>query len=336
MTAGLALAFALSRAFLAPVAALLPDELNTINVVKEASPSVVFVTNIAIGQNIFMDEFAIPQGSGSGFIWDREGHIVTNFHVVQNGDEFLVTLKDQTQFAAKPVGVEPRKDIAVLKLVALKKPVPALKPVKLGQSETLQVGQQAIAIGNPFGLDNTVTKGIVSALGREVVGIGGVTIHDMIQTDAAINPGNSGGPLLDSGGELIGMNTMIFSRSGSSSGIGFAVPVSLIRKIVPELIKNGRVVQPGIGVIVFTDREKYQFFGDIDGVVVRHVRQDSPAARAGVRAGDVIVGIDGKPVRNYDDLYGALENYKVGDSIILRTFRDGKKKSARVELVNVY
>ena len=197
-----------------PAAALLPDEENSILVFSEASPSVVYVTNVAIGQTMYMDEFAIPQGAGSGFVWDKEGHIVTNFHVVQGGDAFLVTLRDQTQMEARLVGADPNKDIAVLKL---SRGLDRLKPIKIGSSDLLRVGQKTLAIGNPFGLDHTLTTGIISALGREVVGIGGVTIRDMIQTDAAINPGNSGGPLLDSSGVLIGMNTMIYSRSGSSA-----------------------------------------------------------------------------------------------------------------------
>ena len=219
------LVLALCAVLAAPAAALLPEEENTIKVFREASPSVVFVTNVALGRTMTMDEYAIPQGAGSGFVWDKKGHIVTNFHVVQGGDAFLVNFDDQTQLEAKIVGVDPNKDIAVLKV---SEPSDKLAPIKLGSSDKLQVGQQTFAIGNPFGLDHTLTRGIVSALGRQVEGVGGVTIRDMIQTDAAINPGNSGGPLLDSSGNLIGMNTMIYSRSGSSAGVGFAVPVSFI------------------------------------------------------------------------------------------------------------
>ena len=324
--------------------ALLPEEENTIKVFKDASPSVVSVTNIAVGQTETMDELAIPQGAGSGFVWDREGHIVTNYHVVRGGDAFLVTLKDQTQLEAKVVGVEPRKDIAVLKVL---KGLEKLVPVQVGRSETLQVGQKTVAIGNPFGLDNTVTTGIVSALGRKVIGIGGVTIHDMIQTDAAVNPGNSGGPMLDSDGKLIGMNTMIYSASGANAGIGFAVPVAFIRRIVPQLIKYGRTVQPGIGVVVLPEPQKYQLLGDLDGVVVRDVQAGSPASKAGLRGirrdvsgryvlGDVVIGIDDKPVKDYDDLYNILDLYKVGDKVHIKTLRDGKKRSYSVELINIY
>jgi S1-C subfamily serine protease len=328
----------------APAHALLPEEENTIKVFKEASPSVVFVTNIAVGQNAYLDEFAIPQGQGSGFVWDDKGHIVTNFHVVQGGDAFLVTLRDQTQLEAKVIGVEPRKDIAVLKVT---KGLEKLRPITVGDIEKLQVGQQAIAIGNPFGLDHTLTHGVISALGREVQGIGGVTIRDMIQTDAAINPGNSGGPLLDSAGRLIGMNTQIYSRSGGSSGIGFAVPVHYIKRIASQIIAYGKVIQPGIGITILTAGQKYYLLGDTEGVVINQVTPGGPAAKGGLRGlrrmpsgrvvlGDVIVGVDEYPVKDYDDLYNALDRFKVGDEVRIQVLRDGKKASARVALVNVY
>jgi S1-C subfamily serine protease len=242
------------------------------------------------------------------------------------------------------VGAEPRKDIAVLKVT---KGFEKLAPLQLGRSETLQVGQKTVAIGNPFGLDNTVTTGIVSAIGRQVVGIGGVTIHDMIQTDAAVNPGNSGGPMLDSDGRLIGMNTMIYSASGASAGIGFAVPVAFIRRIVPQLIKFGRTIQPGIGIVILPEPQKYQLLGDLDGVVVRDVQPNTPAARAGMRGirrdatgryriGDIIIGIDDKKVKDYDDLYNILDLYKVGDKVLLKSLREGKPKTYAIELINVY
>lgn len=330
--------------FAVPAAALLPDEENTIKVFHDAAASVVYVTNIAVGRSTYMDELAVPQGAGSGFIWDKKGHIVTNYHVVQGGDAFLITLKDQTQLEAKVIGAEPRKDIAVLRVT---KGLDKLKPVAVGSSDKLQVGQKAVAIGTPFGLDHTLTTGIVSALGREVQGVAGVTIRDMIQTDAAINPGNSGGPLLDSEGKLIGMNTMIFSRSGSSAGIGFAVPVSFIKRIVPQLIEHGRVVQPGIGITVLTEGQKYYWIGDEEGVVINEVTKAGPAAKAGLRGlrrlpggrvalGDILVGIDDRPVRDYDDLYNALDRYTVGDTVTIKVKRDGKPLSFRVTLINVY
>jgi S1-C subfamily serine protease len=227
------LALILAAAAALPAAALSPDEENTIAVFREAAPSVVFVTNVALEQNQYQDEFAVPQGAGSGFVWDKQGHIVTNFHVVQGGDAFLVTFDDQTQVQAKLIGTDANKDIAVLKI---EEKYDKLKPIAVGSSDKLSVGQQVLAIGNPFGLDHSLTKGIISAVGRVVQGIGGVTIHDMIQTDAAINPGNSGGPLLDSAGRLIGVNTAIQSPSGASAGIGFAIPVDEVNRVVPQVI----------------------------------------------------------------------------------------------------
>ena len=324
-------------------AALIPDEENTIAVFKAAAPSVVFVTNIAVGQDLYMDEFAIPQGSGSGFVWDPEGHIVTNYHVVAGGDAFLVTLKDHTELPAVLVGAEPRKDIAVLRV---QKPAVKLKPLAVGDSSRLQVGQKTLAIGNPFGLDNTLTTGIVSALGRQVLSVGRVTIRDMVQTDAAINPGNSGGPLLDSDGRLIGMNMSIYSPSGASAGIGFAVPVDTIKRIVPQIIRYGRSVQPGIGISVLRDDQKLQLVGGVPGVVVREVESGLPAARAGVRGlrvsrgrlslGDVIVGVGGEEVKDYDDLYNALDRRKVGDMVEFSFLREGRRRQVRIELIDVF
>ncbi|MBI5625437.1 MAG: trypsin-like peptidase domain-containing protein [Elusimicrobia bacterium] len=323
---------------------LLPDEENTIKVFEEASPAVVFVTNIAVERSFYLDEFAIPQGSGSGFIWDKAGHIVTNYHVVAGGDIFLVKLKDHTELRARLVGKEERKDLAVLKVEA---PQEKLRQLPLGDSSSLRVGQKTIAIGNPFGLDNTLTTGIISALGRQMEGVGGVTIRDLVQTDAAINPGNSGGPLLDSEGRLIGVNTMMVSRSGASAGIGFAVPVAFVKKIVPQLIKYGKVIQPGMGISILTEGQKYYLLGAIKGVVIREVSPAGPAERAGLRGmrrdftgrvvlGDIIVGINDEPVDDYDDLYNALDLYKVGDTVTVKVVRESRKRSFQVELVNVF
>jgi S1-C subfamily serine protease len=322
---------------------LLPDEVNTISVFKGASASVVYVTNVAITQSPYMDEQAIPQGTGSGFVWDRKGHIVTNFHVVQGGNAFLVTLADQTQLEARLVGSDPTKDIAVL---VVEKGHEKLQPVRPAQFESLQVGQKTIAIGNPFGLDHTLTTGVISALGREVQGVSGITIRDMIQTDAAINPGNSGGPLLDSDGALIGMNTMIYSRSGGSAGIGFAVPVSFIARIVPELIKYGKVVRPGMGVSILNTGQKYYLIGEQPGVVINEVAPGGPAAKAGLRglrrlqggrvaAGDVIIGVDAFAVKDFDDLYNAFDRYKAGDTVTVKIKRGGRELALPVKLVNL-
>ena len=323
--------------------ALLPDEENTIKVFKSASASVVYITNVAITQSPYMDEQAIPQGTGSGFVWDRAGHIVTNFHVVQGGNAFLVTLGDRTQLEAKLVGTDPTKDIAVLKV---EKSRDKLRPVNVGKLEALQVGQKTIAIGNPFGLDHTLTTGIISALGREVQGVSGITIRDMIQTDAAINPGNSGGPLLNSDGELIGMNTMIVSRSGGSAGIGFAVPVSFIARIAPELIKYGKVVRPSLGITILNTGQKYYLIGEEPGVVINEVAPGGPAAKAGLRGlrrlpggrvapGDIIVGVDSFAVKDFDDLYNAFDRYRPGDTATVKIMRSGAPMSLSVKLANL-
>ncbi len=343
MMTRLMLAAVLAAAPALPAAALLPEEENTIKVFREASPSVVFVTNVALGRSMSMDEYAIPQGAGSGFVWDKKGHIVTNFHVVQGGDAFLVNFDDQTQMEAKLVGADANKDIAVLQV---SEPSDKLTPIHVGSSDKLSVGQQTFAIGNPFGLDHTLTKGIISALGRSVEGVGGVTIRDMIQTDAAINPGNSGGPLLDSSGNLIGMNTMIYSRSGSSAGVGFAVPVAFIKRIVPQLIQYGKVSRPGIGITILTPGQKYYVIGEQDGVVVDKVAKDGPAARAGIRGGrrlpggryqigDILIGIDDHPVKDFDDLYNALDRYKPGDSVEVKVLRGDKTVSLPIKLINI-
>jgi S1-C subfamily serine protease len=282
---------------------------------------------------------AVPRGSGSGFIWNKDGYIVTNYHVVEKGDLFLVTLINEKQYEAKLIGGEPRKDIAVLKL---KKKIKNLTAVEVGSSKNLKVGQQAIAIGNPFGLDRTMTTGIVSAIGREIPGFGGVKIKNMIQTDAAINQGNSGGPLFDSDGRLIGMNTMIYSPSGASAGIGFAVPVEIIKRVVPQLIKYGKVTGPGVGINPLPD-EFLRSLG-MKGVAVRTVDRGTSAYRAGLRGvrqdrygrwalGDIIVGINNFKIENFNDLYETLENFKVGDKVKLKIIRKGKVRILKIKLV---
>jgi S1-C subfamily serine protease len=316
------------------------DERNTIAVFRAAAPSTVFVTQ----KRLVLDRFwgtavEVPAGSGSGFVWDTDGHIVTNFHVVDGARSLIVTLQGEKSFPATVVGVEPRKDIAVLKIDA---PKGELTPIAAAPPRIpLEVGQKAIAIGNPFGLDHTLTTGVVSALGRQVEGAGGVTIRDMIQTDAAINPGNSGGPLIDSSGHLIGMNTMIFSKSGASAGIGFAVPVSTIARVVPQLIKSGRVESVGLG-IQLDPAQRLERRSGIRGVIVMGVIPGGPAEKAGLRGlteserglllGDVIVGIDGKPVEDYDALYNALDGRKPGESVKVELMRDRKKTIVEMEL----
>jgi S1-C subfamily serine protease len=285
------------------------------------------------------DEQEVAAGSGSGFVWDEAGHIVTNYHVVEGARALRVTFQNQKTFDARLVGVEPRKDIAVLKVDA---PGDLLRPVAVGQHANLEVGQKAIAIGNPFGLDHTLTTGVISALGRQVHGVGGVTIRDMIQTDAAINPGNSGGPLLDSSGTLIGMNTMIFSKSGAYAGIGFAVPATTIGRIVPQIIAKGHAEQLGFDVQIDPLGRLERRFG-IRGVAVLAVPPDGAAARAGMRGieqtaeglalGDVITGVDEQKVKDFDDLYNALDQHHAGDSVKVRLERQGATLSVSMRVV---
>ena len=318
---------------LSPGAAI-EDERNTIAVFQAAGPATVFVTQSQLVRNRFtlrVDQ--IPAGTGSGFIWDAKGHIVTNFHVVAGGDSFAVTLWDGETLPAKLVGGDPKRDIAVLALDPASIGDRTLTPVRLPDAkQPLVVGQKALAIGNPFGLDHTLTTGVISALDREVVGYGGVTIRDMIQTDASINPGNSGGPLLDSAGQLIGMNTMIYSKSGSSAGIGFAVPIATIRRLVPQIIQYGAPRRPSLGIEILSDTIAKR--AGLRGVIIERVVPDGPAAEAGLRGlsqhrgqialGDVIVGIDDFEVSNYDDLFNALDRYEPGDTVQVKVTRGGE------------
>jgi len=318
---------------------LLEDERNTIEVYEASSPSVAFIINKSVRRDIFsLDVFEVPQGSGSGFVWDKQGHIVTNFHVIQNGNAWDVTLYDNTTYSAELIGYEASKDLAVIKIDA---PRSKLKPVRMGSSESLRVGQKVIAIGNPFGLDQTLTTGVISALGREIKAVTGRTIQGVIQTDAAINPGNSGGPLLNSHGELIGVNTAIFSTSGSSAGIGFAVPVSTVRRVIPQLVEHGKVIKPGLGIFTVDDNIARRL--GINGVIIARVQRHSSAARAGlrgitesrwgrVRLGDVIIGVNGKPVTNLDELSNELERYEVGEVVTLNLLRDDSETSVKVRL----
>jgi S1-C subfamily serine protease len=326
-----------------PADARTEDEKNTIAVFRIAARSTVFVTERQLVVDYFRGQAEeVPAGSGTGFVWDTDGHVVTNFHVVKDARSLSVTLQDHRNFEAKVVGVEPRKDIAVLQIQA---PKEALIPIQVAEKlPHLEVGQKAIAIGNPFGFDQTLTTGVISAIGREMQGIGGVSIRDMVQTDAAINPGNSGGPLLDSTGRLIGMNTMIYSRSGTSSGIGFAVPVTSIARIVPQIIRTGHAEQVGVGVQIDPAQRLEQRAG-IHGVIVLNVVAGSPAEKAGIRGveqdysgirlGDVIVGIAGEPIDDYDDLYNTLDHHHAGERVELTLSRNGKLVKTPIELVTL-
>jgi S1-C subfamily serine protease len=317
------------------------DERHTIDLFKEASRSVAFITT-QVQQVDFWTRnvFEVPAGTGSGFVWDDRGHVVTNFHVVQDADTAKVTI-GVAEYEATIVGFARDQDVAVLKIAA---PRDKLTPIRVGTSADLQVGQKVFAIGNPFGLDFTLTTGIVSALGRTIQGVSGATIFDVVQTDAAINPGNSGGPLLDSSGRLVGVNTAIYSPSGASAGIGFAVPVDTVSRIVPELIAHGRVIRPTLGVSLNERLSAYvtRQLG-VDGVLLGEVARGGGAAAAGLEGtavdrrgrvvpGDVVQEIDGKPVKSSSDLLGRLGGYRPGDTVTLTVWRDGKARKVRVRL----
>jgi len=320
---------------------LMPDERRDIEVFRRAAPSVVYINSIAMRQNpLSFDVAKIPQGTGSGFVWDRNGHVVTNFHVTEAGQELSVVLADRSEWPARVVGVAPDKDLAVLKIDA---PADKLTPLPVGGSSDLLVGQRVYAVGNPFGLDNTLTVGVVSALGRELQSPSGRTIRDVIQTDAAINPGNSGGPLIDSRGRLIGVNTAIYSPSGANAGIGFSVPVDTVKRLVPQLIATGRAVQPGIGISILSDDLARR--SEVEGVVIRSVQPNGPAARAGLEGlrrtqrgwalGDLIVAVNGKPVKTIDEMAQVFEDAGVGGVVTLTVARDGKERAVELELVDI-
>ncbi len=318
------------------------EEKRDVEVFRRARASVVYITSLALRRSpLSFDVQQIPQGTGSGFVWDQDGHIVTNFHVTQEGDAFSVTLGDQSEWEAKVAGAAPDKDVAVLRIKA---PRERLVPLVRGNSHGLAVGQRVLAVGNPFGLDHSLTVGVVSALGRELRSPSGRRIRDVIQTDAAINPGNSGGPLLDSSGRLIGVNTAIFSPSGASAGIGFAVPVDTVTRLVPQLIAKGRIETAGIGVTLIPQRYNAQL--GIDGVGIADVVPNGPAARAGIQGaqvtrarrvilGDRIVAVDGKPVKSEDDLRDAFEAVGVGRSVTLTLAKGDERRDVKVPLVAI-
>ncbi|GAB2886138.1 S1C family serine protease [Microbulbifer echini] len=315
------------------------DERNTMQVFNFASPSVVYVTNeTLVRDRRTLRLHAVPKGAGSGFIWDELGHVVTNFHVIEGARKVTITLQDRSEWPATLIGSAPEKDLAVLKIEAPRK---LLKPLVAGTSSNLAVGRKVLAIGNPFGLDTTLTTGVVSALGREIEAANNRTIRNVIQTDAAINPGNSGGPLLDSLGRLIGVNTAIYSPSGTSVGIGFAIPVDTVKKIVPQLINHGRLVRPILGIESAPDQwsSRYGF----EGVAVLRTAPGLPAEKAGLQGihrtrqggwqlGDVIVEVDRQPIRSYDDLLNALEKYRAGDQVTLGVLRDGTIRYTSITL----
>ena len=321
------------------------DERSTIALFKQSQAAVAFITTTE-QQVDFWSRTVSEQatGSGSGFVWDDKGHIVTNYHVVEpvvgsRSAEIMVTLQDKNLLGTL-VGTAPELDLAVIKVQA---PKSDLKPIPVGASANLEVGQKVFAIGNPFGLDHTLTTGIVSALGRTITSVLNTPIEDVIQTDAAINPGNSGGPLLDSSGLLIGVNTAIYSPSGANAGIGFAVPVDTVSRVVPQLIQFGQMRRPVIGVTTDTrlDGLVARRFG-VRGAVILNVEKGSAAARAGlsgvdidrksIRVGDVITEIDGKAVTSQADLSGRLSYIEPGATVNVKVWRDGKTRTVKLVL----
>ncbi len=318
---------------IAPRGDLAADEKSTIELFERAKGSVVFITTTQLVRDFWSrNMFSIPRGAGSGFVWDADGHVITNNHVVQGAAEAKVRLNDDRDYSARLVGASPAHDIAVLRIRVTERQPTALP---IGTSSDLKVGQKVFAIGNPFGLDWSLTTGVVSALDRSLPAENGVIEH-LIQTDAAINPGNSGGPLLDSSGRLIGINTAIFSPSGAYAGVGFAVPVDTVNRVVPQLIAKGKYTRPVLGIS--TDEQLNQLIAKqlgVKGVAVLKVEPGSPAETAGLRParpgadgsiapGDIIVAVDGKPVDSVARLLNRLDEHKVGDTIKLTVQREGR------------
>jgi S1-C subfamily serine protease len=325
-----------------PRGALAADELANIELFKRSSPSVVHITSLSAQRDMFsMNVQQVPRGTGTGFVWDQNGHVVTNFHVIQGANGAKVTLADQTTYDASLVGAFPERDLAVLRIEAPKDKLP---PLAVGTSRDLIVGQRVYAIGNPFGLDQTLTSGIVSALNREIESFNDRTIRGVIQTDAAINPGNSGGPLLDSAGRLIGVNTQIASPSGASAGIGFAIPVDEVNRIVPRLIRDGKFVRPAIGISAGPPGLS-QALKLPRGVALVGVGRGTPAEKAGLQpfrrgsrgevvAGDVITAIDDQSVADLDDVLSQLERHQPGDTVTLTLWRSGQTRRQALALGN--
>ncbi|MFO1042853.1 MAG: trypsin-like peptidase domain-containing protein [Planctomycetaceae bacterium] len=324
-----------------PRGELAEDEKSTIEIFQKASPSVVYITSLSRHRDRFsMNILEIPEGTGTGFIYDDAGHIVTNYHVIRGAQAARVTLADNSTWDATLVGYDANKDLAVLRIKA---PATQLRKIDIGESASLQVGQKVFAIGSPFGLDQTLTTGVISGLGREIKSIGGRPIEGVIQTDAAINPGNSGGPLLDSAGRMIGVNTMIASQSGVWNGVGFAVPVDIVNQVVPELIQHGQVQRGVMGLSFFEDSLARRL-GVKQGALVRDVVEGTGADAAGIQPtfidengdiqlGDVLIEVAGRKIRAATDVARALDGHKPGEQISVVVERDGRQISMKVELV---
>lgn len=312
------------------------SEKSVINLFEASKGSVAYIFTESVQGQLFFRRVA--EGTGSGFIWDDQGHIVTNAHVVNGANKIRVQLDDSEPLPAKLIGIAPSYDLAVIRLITKPKD---LRPIPVGVSKDLKVGQSVFAIGNPFGLSKTLTSGIVSALGRTLPVDNGREIPNVIQTDAAINPGNSGGPLLDSAGRLIGVNTAILSKSGTSAGVGFAIPVDLVNQIVPQLIERGSLPRPGIGVAV-ADESLARRLG-VKGIAIMGVEPGSPADKAGIQAydlqqgiqGDVIVAVNSKPVANVNELSKALEAIGVGNKAKLLVLRGEEPREVEVNVIDL-
>src|SRR5919205_2167556 len=319
------------------------DEQNNIEVYRTLSPGVVFIHSTSYARDFF--GFVEPQeGSGSGSILDQQGNILTNYHVIEGAQKLSVSMGGKKDYPAVVVGGDADTDLAVIRLT--EKPAGPLTVVPLGDSDRLVVGQKVLAIGNPFGLDRTLTTGVISGLQRPLRARNNRLIEGAIQTDASINPGNSGGPLLDSHGRMIGINSQILSPSGSSAGVGFAVPVNIAKRIVPQLLQNGRVRRPKLGVNT-RDVEAFKNQIDLpvdDGVLIYQVARGSGAAAAGLRGmqatargdvelGDIIVGIDNDKVANSDDLFRVLDKHQIGETVQVQIYRDGRRMSVPVRLM---
>jgi S1-C subfamily serine protease len=314
-------------------------ERSTIELFERVSPSVVQVVGRAGGLEAAPSEAeGVPAQTGTGFIWDKAGHIVTNNHVVEGTDQLAVRLASGQVLRARVVGTAPNYDLAVIRVDSTRDLPP---PITIGTSDDLKVGQSVFAIGNPFGLDQSLTTGIISALKRHLPTETGREIANVIQTDAAINPGNSGGPLLDSAGRVIGVNTAILSPSGTSAGIGFAIPIDVVNRVVPEIIGKGFVPTPGIGIVAASEAAATR--AGAEGVAVASTVAGSAAERAGLRGtdanggrlADVIVGINAKPVHRLPDLTEELERVGVGKRVTLQIKRDGQERSVEVEVVDI-
>lgn len=320
-----------------PRGGLLADEQAVVGLFEQSSPSVAYITTETVQRGVFGGA-EVSQGAGSGFVWDATGHVVTNFHVVKGARRVFVQLDAGKPIDAEVVGGAPEYDLAVLRLKSVPK---SLRPVPLGSSRDLRIGQTVYAIGNPFGLQRTLTKGLVSALDRELPTANFREVAGVIQTDAAINPGNSGGPLLDSAGRLIGVNSAIRSTSGSSSGIGFAIPVDLVNRVVPSLINRGQAPLPGIGVTPISPDQVAR--AGISGVVLGAVGRGTPAAAAGLQPynpqtgdlGDVIVGVNGRTVQTLSSFVSELERAGIDSTVELTVRRGDKERRVRVKVIDL-